>query len=671
MNTQDLFTEVMRQLDAAKERQDEIAGRYAKAWGFYRGELPEVLAPGDIKARRVMWEAYETVYPSLVAIFTDSQKAPVNMDADGFKNGKIAAAVTRALHGSALKIDDYYLKTMLAIKEILIAGNQAGCVGYDTRHYETPKKTFSDAPASELLAAQKVIQMTGYNIESDIEFGGTEDSPTVTGWIQGKRDVKYPVINLISQKDFWLHPKATTPQTARYCAYAEEISVAEAKKRGYKASKAAAAEDVDTNAGRSMDTAMVVVGDMNAQGNQFDSKSTLTTDNDLITVFHHFWRGCYNSTQEKLWHVITTSTEYLKHEEVSYCPLIWGAMAVVPGSAYSESLYDYCASTQESSTRARRAIQRSADFVAYPDMEVVDALLHKETREQLNNRSQPGKVYKVKQKGAINRIPTNDVPQAMQILNQELDQDVQNVKQGSAGQAQALEKNSNASGTAIALTQNKQELNESQIAKCIAETWVKPMYRLLLLTLQEMGNHIELEGVQVPFSAIRADLGLSIDVETEYDRAQAAQNVFGAYTTLVQLQRLPENITPEDEYHIIADYYRAATGQEDVSRYITAPEDMPQPSEAEKKVKAAVEICKLRSVIAETQLAEAKVNDMGADTQKKYNEAAKLLAEIKSTMAGIDIDKVKVWLEAQEQGINAADKLTKNAQEQEKVDLQN
>ncbi|MBF4178899.1 portal protein [Lelliottia nimipressuralis] len=667
MKTADLFTEVMRQLDAAKERQDQLQERYSLAYGFYRGELPAVMQTGDIAARRVMWEAFESLYPSLVAIFTDSQKAPVNLDSDAFQNSKIAIAITRAVHGSALKIDDYYRKTMLAIKEILITGNQAGLVGYDTKTYQSEKHTFQDAPASQLAAALKVIQMTGYNVESEIDFGGTEDAPTVTGWIQGRREIKFPVINLIAFKDFYLHPKATDTASARYCAYAEEISVAEALKRGYKKAAAEAAENVDTNAGRNLDTSMMVVGDMNAQGNQYNSKSSLGDDNDLITVYHHFWRGCYNSKQEKLYHVITTSTEYLEHEEVSYCPLIWGAMAVNPDSAYGESLYDYCKSTQESSTRARRAIQRSADFVAYPDMEVVDSLLTHDAKAALNDRSQPGRIYKVKQAGAIKRIATNDVPQAMQILNQEIDQDVQNVKQGSAGQAQALEKNTNVSGTAIALTQNKQELNENQIAKCIAETWVKPMYRILILVLQEMGNQVDIEGVQVPFKAIRNDIGLSIDVETEYDRAQAATSVFNAYTTLVQLQRLPKNIQGDDEYHIVADYFRAATGQEDVSRYITPTKDIPQPPEWQQKIQAVLAACQLRSQIAETQLAESKVNNMDGDTQKKYNEAAKCLADIKSILGELDIDKIRVVLEAQKQQSDAADELTKNAIEQEKV----
>lgn len=670
MNTADLFTEMQNNLDAARERQDELAERYAKAWGFYRGELPEVLAPGDIAARRVMWEAFESLNPSLVAIFTDSQKAPVSFDSDAFKSGKLAGAVTKAIHAAALKVDDYYKKTMLAVKEMLITGNQAALVGYDTKHYETDKITFDSAPVSELLAHQKVIQMTGYSVKSEIEFDGEgTDNPTVTGWIQGVRDVKYSVIDLIAFKDFYLHPKATDTATARYCGYSEEISVAEAVKRGYDKSTAAKAEDVDTNNGRSLDAAMLVVGDMNAQGRQTERRSTLGNNNDMITVYHHYWRGCYGDNEEKLWHVITTSTEYLDHEEVDYCPLIWGGMAIVPGSAYSESLYDYCKSTQESSTRARRAIQRSADFVAYPDMEVVDALLTNAAKAALNDRSQPGKIYTVKQKGAINRIPTNDVPQAMQILNQEIDQDVQAVKQGSAGQAQALEKNSNASGTAIALTQNKQELNENQVAKCIAETFIKPMYRILLLVLQEMGDQVEIDGVQVPFRAIRNDIGLSIDVETEYDRAQAATNVFNAYTTLVQLQSVPKNIQGDDAYHIVSDYFRAATGQEDVSRYITPTQDMPQPSPVEQKIKAVLAACQLRAQIAGTQLAEAKVSDMTADTQKKYNEAAKVLADIKSILGELEIDKIKVLLEAQQQSNEAANELAKNAIEQEKTDV--
>lgn len=668
MNKQDLFTEVKRLMDESKQDQDKLSARYAQAWGFYRGELPAVMMEGDVAARKVMWEAFESIYPSLCAIFTDTQKSPVNLDADGFQNGKVAMAVTKAIHTAALKVDDYYRKTILAIKEMLITGNQAGLVGHDSKVYQTEKHSFKDAPVAELVSATKVIQMTGYNVEKELTFGGSEDAPTVTGWVQGKREVKFPVINLVSFKDFWMGVNDTDPQNARYCAYAEKISVAEANKRGYNKTATEAANEVDTNGGRSLDATMLVIGDMNAEGNRTGQKSTLGGANDLITIFHHFWRGCYNSSTEKLYHVVTTETQYIHHEEISACPLIWGGMAIVPGSAYSESLYDFCKSSQESSTRARRAIQRSADFVAYPDMEVVDSLLTADAKAALNDRSAPGRIYKVKQKGAINRIPTNDVPQAMQILNQEIDQDVQNVKQGSAGQAQALEKNSQASGTAIALTQNKQELNENQIAKCIAETWVKPMFRLLILALQEIGNAVEIEGVDVPFKAIRSDLGLSIDVETEYDRASAATNVFNAYTTLVQLQRLPKNIQGDDEYHIVADYFRAATGQEDVSRYITPTQDLPQPSPAEQKISAVLQLCHLRATIAQTKLAEAKVTDQTADSQKKFNEAAKVLADIKSVLGELEIDKLRLALDYQQQQLDAASELTKNAQSQEIAD---
>lgn len=676
MNTNDLFTEMNRQLDAAIERQDELSERYSNAWGFYRGELPKVMAPGDIAARRVMWQAFESINPTLIAIFTDSQRSPVAFDSDAFSNSKVAAAVTAAVHAAALKIDGYYRKMMLAIKEILVTGNQAALVGYDSKHYDTDKQSFDNAPAQVVLSHQKALHQAGYNVESELTFDESDpENVTVTGWMQGVRDIKYPVIDLIAFKDFYLHPKAVDTATARYCGYSEEISVAEAIKRGYGKQKAEQAYDVDTNNGRSMDTSMLVVGDLNAQGRQELTKSTLGSNNDLITIYHHYWRGCYNSSVEKLYHVITTKTAYLEHEEVDYCPLVWGGMALVPGSAHSESLYDFCKSTQESSTRARRAIQRSADFSAYPDMEVVDSLLTDRAKAALNDRSQPGKIYLTKQKGAINRIPAPDVPNAMQLLNQEINSDVESVIQGSAGQAQALEKNAQASGTAIALTQNKQELNESQIAKTIAETFIKPMYRIMLLVLQEMGNQLDIDGVQVPFKMLRADLGLTIDVETEYDRAQAAANVMQAYINGAQTQTLPENFQPENAYNIFADYLRAATGQGDVSRYITAPEDMPQPSPIMQKVKAVIMACQLRATIAQTQLAEAHVQDMTADTQNKLNSAAKTLADLQKVLNDIDMDKgnleinkLKLYLDAEQISQQAADDLTKNAIEQEKAE---
>jgi hypothetical protein len=265
----------------------------------------------------------------------------------------------------------------------------------------------------------------------------------------------------------------------------------------------------------------------------------------------------------------------------------------------------------------------------------------------------------------------------MKVLNDELNQDAETVVQGSAGKAQTLEENGQASGVAVALTQDKQELNESQIAKCIAETFLKPIYRILLLVMQEIGNTVPVEGVDLPFKALRADLGMSIDVETPYDRANAAANVKQAYETAAQMGTLPANVQGDNAYNIYADYFKAATGQEDVSRYITPPDQMPQPSPLEQKIHAVVAACQLRATIAQTQLAEAKVNDMTADTQNKLNDAAKTLAELKKVLAdidiergGLEIDRMRLALDAEQQKSAEADQLTENAIEQEKADTE-
>ncbi|MBK0633369.1 hypothetical protein GZZ44_10460 [Klebsiella aerogenes] len=668
----ELFNEIERQYAAAKERQDELSERYNHAWGFYRGELPEIKQPGDLPARKVMWVAFESIYPSLVGLFTDAQKSPVIFDSDTPQNSKLSLAVTKAIHTTALKVDGFYRTIMEAVKELLITGNQVGLVGYDSRTYESDKYSFKDAPVQELAQQANILMMTGYNIDHDLEFN--DDEKTVTGWIQGKREVKYPIIRLVSFKDFYLHPKATDIQNALYCAYSEEITVAKGIERGYSEAVLIKGQRIDTNAGRGLDTAMMVAGNMNAEGEMTGTVSSVSEYNDLITVYHHYWRGCYNSKTEKLHHIIATSREIISVEVVEYCPLVLGGMSIIPGSAWSESLYDYCKASQISTTRARRAIQRTADNAAYPELEVQDDMLKPDTKANLNKRG-PGMIYRVKAPNAVQKLPVQDVSNAMKVLNDELNTDAEAVVQGSAGQAQALEENGQASGVAVALTQDKQELNESQIAKCIAETFLKPIYRILLLVCQEMGNTVPLDGVDIPFKAIRADLGLTIDVETPYDRANAAANVKQAYETAAQLGTLPANIQGDNAYNIYADYFRAATGQEDVSRYITPPDQMPQPSPLEQKIHAVIAACQLRATIAQTQLAEAKVHDMTADTQVKFNSAAKTLAELQKVLADIDIskgeldiDRMRLALDAEKQQSDEADQLTKNAIEQEKVD---
>ena len=665
MNKEQLVTEMNRFKDAAIIRQTELADRYAKAWGFYRGELPAVLAPGDVAARQVMMESFESVHPSLVAIFTDDQKSPVAFTKSAKSENKLAQAVTRAVHAAALAIADWEIKVFLALKEVLISGNQAALVGYDEKTTESDTFSYDNAPAGEALAQSRALSAAGYTVESSLTFNEGEDGATVSGTLKGVHTWKFPVIELIPFKDFYLDPKATDPQSARYCAYSEEITEAEALRRGYKKAAVETATLVDTNNGRSMDTSMLVAGNLNGESTESTGHSNIENLNNMITVFHHYWRGCYNDTTERLYHVITTDVQYIAHEVVPYCPLIWGAMSLVPNSAHGESLYDRTKSTQENTTRARRSIQRSADFAAYPDMEIVDGLLTPQAKAALNDRSQPGKVYTVKQKGAVNRVPTADVPQAMQILAGEFQQDAERAIQGSAGQAAAeAATKTQQSGIAIALTQAKDEINENAIAKVFAETFIKPAYRIFYLVLQEIGNVLDVEGQQIPFKVLRDDVGLKVDVKSAGDRANAANNVLQCYMAAAQAGTLPANFTDQNKYAIFADYLSAVTGGENVDRYITPPSEMPKPTELQQKLQAILTACQFRHAIATTKLAETKVQTEIVGAQKTMNDAAKVLAEIEEIMEGIDIEKLRLVLDVKTAKSDAALELAKNADNQ-------
>jgi len=640
--------EVLRHKDNAVTRQDALAARYAEAWGYYRGTLPAVMQPGDVAARKVMWESYETLHPSLVAIFTDDQKAPVAFQADAGGENKLAHAVTKAIHATALGTMDWDLKIYLALKETLITGNQAALVGYDSKVYTTDTQTFDQAPAEQAIIAERVLGKAGYNVVSELIFEDSQAGPVVSGTMSGHREIKFPVINLIAFKDFYLHDKAVSPENAIYCGYSEEITIAEGNKRGYKASVIDKAMAQDTNMGRGLDTSMLVADNLNAEGMEHGGATVAGGPNSLITVFHHFWRGCYNGKEEKLWYVITTATEYVSHEAVAYCPLVWGAMSPVPNSAYGESLFDFCKSTQEGTTRARRALQRSADFAAYPETEVVESMMTKKAVEALNDHTAPGRVYPVREAGAVRRIAAADVPQAMQILSNELSQDVERVKQGSANQALAMEKTQQ-SGTAIALTQAKEEINENAIAKSFAETFIKPAYRVFLMVQQDINNVFELDGDKIPFKFLRDDIGIKADVKSAGDRAQSAANVLNAYTAGAQAGTLPANFQAENVYAIYADYLRAVTHDEDIDRYLTPPSEMPKPSPLQQKLQAVMMACQLRHAIATTKLAETKVQSETADIQKTLNDAAKTLADIEKVAADIDIDKLRLILEANQQ----------------------
>lgn len=666
MNQNELFTELQNNLNAATERQIELAGRYSNAWKMYRGELPERKKKGDLPADRVMWKAFESIYPSLVKLFTDNDKSPARFNSDGQATTKLAQAVTQAVHTAAMGVNNAYKIYMQALKEILITGNQAVAVGFDEKLYESDKATFDSAPLADIAIHQKLLEVSGYNIESELEFD--EESGTGTGWIQGKRTIKYPIISLIDFKDFYLHPDALEVETAKYVAYTETLTVGEAVERGYSEDIVSKADRIDTSNGQGLSKALLVIDDMNGDYLSRSVDSVLSDANNDITVYHHFWRGCYNSKKIQLHYVVATDTAIIKHKTVDYIPVVLGGMSIATGSAWSESLYDMCGSVQISKTRALRAIQRSADGAAYGEHLFVEQSFTPQGKEAWTNRG-PGGAYSVKSlTNAVEKLPVNDVPQAMELLNAEISQQEEAVIQGSAGKAQTLEENGQASGVAVALTQDKQELNESQIATCIAETFIKPMYRILLLVLQEMGNGLELDGHQIPLKMLRSDIGMSVDVETAYDRANAATNLLNMLNSGTQAQTLPANVTDQNRYEIYKLFAQAATGQKDVSAFITPPEDMPQPSKPEMMLKALMLVAHTRSQIAATELAEGKVNDLKADTQKKWNEAAKDLAQVAQIAAEIEMSKVELLLKYKQEQANEADAVVQNAQTQEQID---
>lgn len=666
MKKSELLGVVMSQMQAAKQIHDTLSERYTRSYETYRGEFPAKRHETDIGASRVMWQSFESVYPSMVEIFTNSQRSPVSFDSDRMVNGKLAEAISRAVHTSTLKINGYYRLMMEALKEILITGNQAARVGYEEKEYKSDKAEFTDAPIEAVAMQADALMRTGYNIEHELEIN--EEQRTATGWIQGVRKIKYPVINLVDYQNFYLHPRAIDVETSPYTAYSEDLTIAEAEEQGFSPKKLENASQDKLNRPAGESKQLVVLNDMNGD---IDAPDADYSDyNRTITIYHHYWRGCYKGKKPELWHVVTTDDELLGVERVDWCPLVWGGMSVVSGSGYSESLYDMTVNEQINKTRAMRAIQRSADGAAYGEYVYIENLLTPDGKATLMNDRGPGAAYGATGPGAIQKLGGTDVPQAMQLLNEEINEDVEAVIQGSAGQAQALEENSNASGTAIQLTQDKQELNENQIASTIAETFIKPIYKLMLLVLQEMGEMFELDGVTLPFKVLRSDLGLSISIESPYDRTRAAANVKSTYETAAKLGTLPKNIQPQNAYNIYADYFRAITGQEDVSRYITPPEEMPKPSPLEQAITKFITVNKLRGEIAATELAEAKVKDMQADSAKKLNDGLLDLAKIDQIVAEVKTSMIQTMLDAKKLELDAANAVTENAQKQETIDQQ-
>ncbi|MGR6957257.1 portal protein [Klebsiella aerogenes] len=644
----------------------DLDARHAISYDYYQARAPKKVNDWETSAVPVMRTAVNNLLSQLVPMFTSDEKSVVKVKAvDGKMPQTIADALTKAINAVALSDNQVRRLYTDMLTEMLVFGDTFTKVHRYERIKNTFTDTFEDMPEAELEMWIKQLLELGY-AEQDIVI---DHEPTVKTIYKKEREK----IASDTGVPLALVPKKITTVTGSIKAILREKNIkiemlpfeecyVPSRYRGdvsqshYFCHEQTVRKDVLIAEGFDKDSVEQATGVSDRSPQAFNAgRTTSINENDYsehddycdyAVIQEHYWRGIYDGKEEALYKITTckNATILMKRngkvdiERIDFIPVQNGKCMSMPAEFWGQSLFDLLAPLQDAKTRLQRAIVQNAEMAANGSYTAMKGMVDKRS---LESAGRPGAVVEVSQPNAIDLFPYHQLPNSAMELDNQLDNEIKAIVNGALGANELTEQMANMSGTAIALLQSQDKTASMTLAHTIAETLFKPMYTALLALMQEIGHPLVIEGKAFDMKMLPNDLEFIVDIDTADDDATKAQNLMNFLSTAIQQNGgLPKFITEDDLYNIYSYYLEVATGQGDVSEYLTAPEDLPPPSH----VQQLMELLNVKQSIYASQIAEAGVTKVKADIEKTLAEAGKTTAEIQQTLADIDNSKVDMVL---------------------------
>lgn len=681
LSHEELLFKLMKAYADSDIIKEERAARYKNFFDYYTGDAPRKMNDTECRAVPVVATAVQNILPDLLSIYTSDEKSATKVRAlEGKMPSLLAQELTKAINAVALSDNQVRRLYNDIFLEVLIYGDSFVKISKEHRTLNEYSKQFEDMEEAELdLILQTLLDM-GYkqadiHIQTDKNEVKTltkkerEDRANIlgvpvqqipkkvtllTGSIKAKLMEHKIKINHLPMEEVYVPSRLRgSISEARYFCHKITTTKDEALALGYDANDFAGSDDNESQAeyfNSSRTSGLGVVNDYD----------TYDDDCDQVVILEHYWKGILDNNVEHLYKISTdesckrilnkydvlTGKWNADIEKIDYIPVANFKCYPLAGSFWANSIVDWLAPLQDLKTRLQRTILANSESAANGRWLAIKGQYDK--RSLLDNR--PGGVVEITQPNAITPMAYHQLPNSTMELMNEVDETIGEVVQGAKGFSSDMAEMNNMSGVALQLLQNEDKTASIQIAHNIGEGF-KELFSILLNMMQEMGHPLQIAGRAVDIRMIASDLDFIIDIDTIDDDALKAQNMINFLSTAIQQNGgvIPKYITDENLFNIYKEYLVVATGDADVSAYITAPEDLPQPSEIELKLQAALSAAQVRMQFAETQLAEAKVTEMKAEIENKLSGAAKNYADMQKTMSDIDNDKIELLMDKQMQ----------------------
>lgn len=641
--------------------------RYSNAWDTYLRKLPAPKEYGPMAGtyvEPVLYEAVQSVIPSLMNIFTENDSQAVAFRMKGFHSDpNIESAINETINRLFLRENNGYKVLEDAIKESLIT--EGAFIKYfieeenqkDSHVIQdwTPLSTVIGStldwvPVLPSTIGNKTGEWQGLewkHIKVPVPINAMADGPEmeglnaelpdvlIKGKLQLKRVVKRLKVHNVEFADIFVNTRCGSNfKDCRYLGHRMEITVGQAIDMGYDEETIKAAGTVSRLDDTPLDKARVII-DYENPGLSSDLLEDYNYAADPLERVIYLWEHYLytsiptNGKKSKLYQVTATDNDILDIREINRIPFVHGQMETVPGSFWGHSLYDLCKPYQDHLTAMVRQLEQSAMNANFPRYLAVKGQYDRKTL--MNNR--PGAIIEQMAPGSVDVFPYHPLPPGIVESMESIRNSKNEVLTGAAGAITTPDGAPEIAAATAAMTIANEEMKDKVIAKCIGETLVRPLYEGIYELLRAEEYHVVMpDGSVLMPDQFPEVYEFDIDINTVNDTAirnQQLQAVLGALATLQQ----------EAGMKILSPTAGIQVGTEILSslgfnpaQYLITPEEISDPAEQQHQtLLKAFEIANLQedldtkkaqkgAINAQNGLAEAQLRELLAEGKSKRQQ---------------------------------------------------
>jgi len=639
--------------EAAQWQEEQFRDERARNYRYYLGEA----TPGPAgRSQAVSWDVYETIesaLPDLIEIFLSGENVgefePVGVEDEAF-----AEQATDYINYILLKQNPGFLIFNTWIKDALLskigivraywAENEKVTVKeykaidedqltmlLDQDDAEVKERTTYDDP-EELKAreqARDALNTLAPDVRAQVEAVlAMPVRQLLDVTIQTTRKKGRIYIDNVQPENFICTPRAKTLAAADIQGEMKSMSRSDMREAGYPKDLVAKVQSFDSIVDQSSGVAQEANGETGYPQEQYDSPDDSTEE---VVVFDGFIRLDYDGDGIAEWRrVVRGGNCTLVNEESEGPDFVVMSPILIPHRLIGMALADSVAPIQDTSTALQRQYIDSLMLANNPRTEVLDGQVNLD--DLLNNRI--GGIVRVKTKGAASPLLTTNVADSA-LQGIEFMDSRREARTGITRYNQGLDADSlNKTATGVSKIMSAGDRRKLMMARIMAETGVKDLFRLLLRLVtdnQDKPATIRLrnEWVQVDPSPWSPEMDVTIETgQGAGDKSQTIAILQGILDVQKEAMAAGAPVaTWNNVYNTLAQIVKLA-GLKSVAKYFTDPgnaEQQPQGDQGQDS--------------PETALAQAQVKAAELDLQGKQMQ---IEADMQAKQADVEIEKVKL-----------------------------